>query len=171
MVRLIFPNWVLGRCWLLSRLCEGKPKRRTPRRLFGGKGALHDAFSEERRRGRRLLFFCFVENAGAAFALLGKELRGWGGRCGSPGEAVGGRRSDAADLPAWPCLLGSRGISRAPVRPAPVSVGLLTSPARLYPAPWPPAAGGAWLSGELQRISISWRLGGLGLFRCKPRPA
>src|SRR5215213_5384173 len=124
-VRLNFPTRIPGRFRALGRLREGQPKRRTPRRLFGGKGALHDAFSVEkahsatpfrrkRRRGRRLLFFCFVGNAGSAFALPGKELRAWGGRCGSPGEAVGGRRSDAADLPVWTCLLGSRGISRAP---------------------------------------------------------
>jgi len=146
------------------------------------KGALGFAFLAEkvhsrtpfrwkRRRGRRLFFFRFVETAGVAFALPGRELRAWGGRCGSPGEAERGRRSDAAALPAWPCLLESRSISRVPVRPAPVSVGLVISPARPYPAPWTLAAGGAWLFVELRRISISWRLGGRGLFRCRPRLA
>ena len=89
MVRLIFPNRVLGCFWLLWRLCTGKPKRRTPRRLFGGKGAVRCAFLVERVhsttpfrwKGRRVL--AAEENRGnlvkpASIAIvLGRGPAGW----------------------------------------------------------------------------------------------
>src|SRR5215213_3331360 len=95
-VRLIFPNRVLGCFCALGRLDEGKPKRCTPRRLFGGKGALRFAFSGEKASWAPPFIFLFCGERRGCFCLtwkraegLGRTVRFAGRSCGGPAERCG----------------------------------------------------------------------------------
>jgi hypothetical protein len=75
---LIFPNRVLGRFYALWTLFEEKPKRRTLLRLFGGKGALHRAFSEEKAQRAAPFIFLLCGERRVCFCLTWKRAEGLG---------------------------------------------------------------------------------------------